>query len=222
MKFGKMFLFFFLFVLIFPIASYAGQLEDGVKAFYGEDYETAYKMLYPLAEQGDATAQDCVGTMYCEGLGVEKDEMIAAGWYEKSAEQGYAQAQNALGAMYINGIGVEPDRQKGLNYITKAAVQGLEIAKQNAYALYYEEAQAGNIPALHNVAYMCLNGWGGEADPQNCMQLLEVAAQNGYTKSATALSQIYSSGKFGVEPDAEKAEFWKNFAENPPETPATN
>jgi TPR repeat protein len=209
-------------LLTIPIASIAGQLEDGTAAMDREDYQTAYKLLYPLAEQGDAAAQDCVAAMYCEGLGIEKDEALAASWYEKAAEQGYAQAQNALGAMYVNGVGVEQDAQKGLSYIVKAAQQGLEVAQQNAYALYYEEAQNGNIGALHNVAYMCLKGWGGEAEPQNCMKLLEVAAQNGYTKSASALSQIYTKGMFGVDPDEEKASFWKNFANNPPEVPATN
>lgn len=222
MKSGKVFLFSVLLLLIFPIASNAGQLEDGTAAMDRADYQTAYKLLYPLAEQGNAAAQDCIGEMYCEGLGVEKDEVQAVSWYQKSADQGYAKAQNALGAMYINGLGVEQDRQKGLDYITKAAQQGLDVARQNAYAIYYEEAQSGNIPALHNVAYMCLHGWGGEADPQSCMKLLEVAAQNGYTKSANALAQIYANGKFGVEPDEEKAEFWNNFAENPPEAPDTN
>jgi TPR repeat protein len=211
-----------MFAVIFPMASNAGQLEDGVKSFYGKDYQNAYKLLYPLAEQGEASAQDCIAAMYCEGLGVEKDEATAATWYEKAAEQGYAQAQNAIGAMYVNGVGVEVDRQKGLSYITKAAVQGLEVAQLNAYQLYYQEAQDGNIPALHNVAYMCLNGWGGEAEPQSCMKLLEVAATNGYSKSAKALSLIYAKGKFGVEPDEEKAALWEKIAENPPEEPAAN
>jgi TPR repeat protein len=222
MKPGKMFLFFIMLAVIFPIAAYAGQLEDGTAAMDSGDYQTAYKLLYPLAEQGDPAAQDCIGAMYCEGLGVEKDEAVAVSWYEKSADQGYAEAQNALGAMYVNGLGVEQDVQKGLAYIVKAARQGLEVAQQNAYALYYEEAQSGNVGALHNVAYMCLKGWGGEADAQNCMKLLEVAASNGYAKSASALSQIYTKGMFGVEPDEEKAAFWKNFAENPPEAPAEN
>lgn len=222
MKFGKMFVLFILLAVIFPIASYAGQLEDGTAAMDSGDYQTAYKLLFPLAEQGDAAAQDCIGAMYSEGLGVEKDETMAATWFEKSAEQGYAQAQNALGAMYVNGIGVEPDAQKGLSYIVKAARQGLLVAQQNAYTIYYKEAQNGNFGAMHNVAYMCLKGWGGEADSESCMKLLEVAAQNGYTKSASALSQIYTKGMFGVEPNEEKAAFWKNFAENPPEAPASN
>jgi TPR repeat protein len=222
MKFSKVFLFFLFISVLFPIALNAGQIEDGTAAMDRGDYQTAYQLMYPLAEQGDATAQDCIGAMYCDGLGVEKDEVEAAKWYEKSANQGNAQAMNALGAMYVNGVGVEQDRQKGLSYITKAAQSGLEVAKQNAYTLYYEEAQAGNIPALHNVAYMCLHGWGGEADPHDCMKLLEVAAQNGYTKSAKALARIYTKGEFGVESDVEKAAVWEKLAEKPAEEPAAN
>jgi TPR repeat protein len=222
MKVGKVILCFLMTALIFPMASNAGQLEDGVNAYEGKNYQEAYKLLYPLAEQGDATAQDCIGAMYCEGLGVEKDEATAAVWYEKAAEQGFADAQNAIGAMYVNGVGVEQDRQKGLSYITKAAVQGLEVAQMNAYQLYYAEAKEGNIPALHNVAYMCLNGWGGDAEPQSCMKLLEVAATNGYSKSAKALSKIYANGKYGVEADEEKAALWDNFVANSPQDAAAN
>lgn len=222
MKLGKLIFFSIVLAVVLPMTALAGQLEDGTAAMESGSYQKAYKLLYPLAEQGDAAAQDCIAAMYCEGLGVEKDEVLGASWYQKAAEQGYAQAQNAIGAMYVNGIGVEQDVNKGLAFIVAAAKQGLDVAKQNAYALYYEEAQSGNVGALHNVAYMCLKGWGGEADPQNCMKLLEVAAQNGFKKSAIALHNIYTEGQFGVEKNAEKAELWGNFLENLSEVQAVN
>jgi uncharacterized protein len=202
------------------MASYAGQLEDGTAAMKNGDYELAYKLLYPLAVDGNATAQDCVGTMLCEGLGVGKDEIQARSWYEKAADQGFAKSQYALGTMYVNGQGVEKDLPKGLSYIVKAAQQGLVTAQQDAYTLYYKEAQDGNAGAFHNVAYMCLNGWAGEVNPYDCAKLLETAAQSGFTKSASALAEIYSEGKYGIKPDKEKAAYWKNYAENPPKTPA--
>lgn len=224
MKFFKLVLFFFLLCVVFPVASNAGQLEDGTAAMENGDYTRAYELLFPLAEEGDPAAQDCVGAMLCEGLGVDKDEIQAFKWYEKSAEQGYAQAQNALGAMYVNGQGVEKDIQAGLRYIVKAAQQGLAVAQQNAYALYYDEAQNGNIPAFHNVAYMCLNGWAGDTDPENCMKLLQLAAQNGYEKSAQALAKIYAEGKYGVTPDEEMAAYWNDYEPPAPEAeePAVN
>lgn len=224
MKFFKLVLLFSLLCMVFPMAAIAGQLEDGTAAMESGDYKMAYELLYPLAEEGDPAAQDCIGTLLCEGLGVSKDELMAVSWYEKSAEQGYAKAQNSLGAMYVNGLGVEKDVQKGLSYIVKAAQQGLVVAQQNAYALYYDEAQNGNVPAFHNVAYMCLMGWAGDTDPQNCMKLLEIAAQNGYQKSAKALSKIYAEGKYGITTDEEMAAYWQNYEPPAPdaETPAIN
>ncbi len=222
MKSGKFFLFFLLACMVFPLSSYAGALEDGTAAMKSGDYQTAYKLLYPLAEQGNASAQNCIGSMLCEGLGVEKDEAQAVSWYQKAADQGDLEASNALGVMYVNGQGVEKDMQKGLHYIVIAAEKGFKAAQKNAYALYYEEAQKGNVGAFHNVAIMCLDGWAGDVDPNKCIKLLEVAAENGHTKSAGALSQIYSKGMFGIQTDAQKAAYWKNIAENPPTPPAAD
>jgi len=36
------------------------------------------------------------------------------------------------------------------------------------------------------------------------------------------LSKIYLKGMFGVDQDEEKADFWKNYAENPPEVVESN
>lgn len=176
MKLNKILLFFLFLFFVFPILSSAGQLEDAKAAIENEDFEQAYELLCPLAEEGNADAQ------------------------------------NSLGLLLVNGLGVEQDSTKGLSLIMKAATQGHEEAKINAYALCYQEAQQGNLGAMHNVAYMCLNGWAGENDPLNCIKLLEVAASNGYVKSANALSQIYEKGMFGMAPDEEKASYWSNLA----------
>lgn len=165
-----------LFCFVFPILSNAGQLEDATAAIGNEDYEKAYELLCPLAEDGNA------------------------------------EAQNKLGLLYINGMGVEEDATKGLSLIMKAASQGHEEARANAYLLCYAEAQEGDVKALYNVGIMCLNGWAGENDPNNCIKLLEAAANNGHTRSASALSQIYEKGRFGITPDEEQASYWSNLA----------
>ena len=204
----------------FPMVSHAGPLEDGAAAMKSGDYRRAYQLLYPLAEEGDAAAQDYIGTIFCEGLGVGMDERTAVSWYEKSAAQGYAKAQYALGVMYVNGRGVEKNEKKGISLITEAGQQGLVTAKQDAYGYYLKMAQDGNVVATHNVAYMCLKGWAGEVSPHKCVALLETAAKDGFAKSAYALSQVYSEGLYGVEKDEEKAAYWKDYADNLTETPA--
>ena len=50
--------------------------ENAADAFEREDYETAYKLILPLAEQGDAYAQFNLGLMYRNGLGVPPCEPL--------------------------------------------------------------------------------------------------------------------------------------------------
>lgn len=50
------------------------------------------KSLLVAAEQGDATAQFDLGTMYEHGSGVSKDDVEAVEWYRKAKELGDADA----------------------------------------------------------------------------------------------------------------------------------
>ena len=65
-------------------------------------YATAYHLIRPLAELGNAVAQNKLGVMYNYGWGVPRDYERAAAWYRKAAAQGDAVAeinlQNLLGA----------------------------------------------------------------------------------------------------------------------------
>ena len=58
------------------------------------------------AEQGDAGAQFCLGSMYANGMVVLQDDAEAVTWYRLAAEQGNVDAQLNLGSMYANGEGV--------------------------------------------------------------------------------------------------------------------
>ena len=82
--------------------------ENAVETLEREDYETAYKLFLPLAEQGDAGAQFNLGGMYDNGQGVPQDYEEAEKWWRLSAEQGHTKAQFNLGLMYHNGQGVPP------------------------------------------------------------------------------------------------------------------
>ncbi len=47
-----------------------------------------------------------LGWSYDNGIGVEKNNSEAIGWYQKAAQQGNPQAQLNLGLKYENGVGV--------------------------------------------------------------------------------------------------------------------
>jgi hypothetical protein len=124
-----------------------------------------------------------------------------------------AEAQTLLGALYINGQGVEKDETKGLSLIMKAATQGYGPARQRALNLHVDLAKQGDATAMYNVGYMCLHGWGGEQDANECLEWLETSAKLGHTRSAKVLSSIYTKGSFGITPDKEEASYWRNMVE---------
>lgn len=74
--------------------------EAAMEAYKKADYAAALKELKPLADQGDARAQNTLGWMYREGQGAAKDYNEAIKWFEKAAAQGFAKAINNLGILY--------------------------------------------------------------------------------------------------------------------------
>ena len=69
-----------------PVAS--GPLEDADAAVKKRDYATALRLIRPLAEQGDASAQYNLGVFYDNGLGVPQDKVSAYMWLNLAAAQG--------------------------------------------------------------------------------------------------------------------------------------
>ena len=67
-------------------------LDDPYKNLRVGDWKSAFLLVKPLAEQGDATAQFDLGFMYENGKGVPQDYAEATKWYRKAAAQGNAEA----------------------------------------------------------------------------------------------------------------------------------
>src|SRR3972149_2885164 len=64
-----------LLILLFHISmaasGFGGQFEDATAAYERGDYATAFRLMKPLAEKGDAKAQHNLGVMYDYGRGGE-------------------------------------------------------------------------------------------------------------------------------------------------------
>jgi TPR repeat protein len=104
-----------------PVA--AGPIEEADIAYERCDYKTAFRLLRPLAEQGNAAAQNTLGVLYANGYGVQQDYFKAAAWYRKAAEQGDPNALNNLGIMYDNGHGVPKDYVQARKWYDLAAAR---------------------------------------------------------------------------------------------------
>ncbi|MFD2205603.1 tetratricopeptide repeat protein [Kiloniella antarctica] len=85
----------------FMAPAFSDDLKDAKQAVKHQNYQTAYALYKPLAEQGEVEAQYALGEMYSKGLGAEQDLKAATQWYELAAEQGHLLAQLQAGRIYF-------------------------------------------------------------------------------------------------------------------------
>lgn len=78
--------------LLASVEAWAGDWEDGYAAYMQGDYDTAFRLLKPLAEQDNALAQEMLGVMYQNGQGVQQNYGESQKWYGRAAEQREADA----------------------------------------------------------------------------------------------------------------------------------
>ena len=173
-------------------AMLATQINDAFAAFTRGDYATALRLWRPLAEQGNASAQNNLGELYRTGRGVAQDYAAAGSWYRKAAEQGEALAQTNLGFMYANGLGVAKDYAAEMFWNRKAADQ--------------DSAQA-----QHNLGVMYENGHGVAQDYAAAVHWYRKAAEQGLATAQFNLGLMYFNGQ-GVPQDNVQAHKWFNLA----------
>ena len=104
--------------------SWRADLQKGLDAANRGDYATALRELKPLAEQGNAYAQNNLGSMCDKGIGVPQDNKTAVKWYKLAAKQGDAKAQDSLGRMYRKGLDVRKNYKTSVKWSRLAAEQG--------------------------------------------------------------------------------------------------
>jgi TPR repeat protein len=129
------------------ISAAAGPVDDGITAYHEKDYAKAAEAWTPLAEQGDASAQYYLGTLYAEGKGVAQNDATAFLWFERSAKQGNPNGQYNVGASYAAGTGVPKNYEEAAKWFQRAADQGMVFAQVNLGLLY----AAGNGVPQDNI-----------------------------------------------------------------------
>lgn len=158
-------------ILLMPAFVSAADVKKGLDAYDVGDYETSLSECQPLAEEGDAMAQFCVGRLYANGFGVAMNDDQALNWYGQAADQGHSEAQYNLGIMYANGWGV--------------TMNGVEAGR------YYRlAADNGFIPAIKSIAGLSHSGRGVEQNIAKAYMWFEIAAQLGDFDSEYKRDQI--------------------------------
>jgi uncharacterized protein len=78
---------------------------------------------------GSAWGCACLGGMYYQGVGVEKDYGEALKWFRLAAQAGELAAERLLGVWCENGYGVAQDHAEAARWYGKAAGQGDALAQ---------------------------------------------------------------------------------------------
>jgi hypothetical protein len=171
MKFYKLSCIILLFCFVFPVLSYADQLEDAKTTILNEDFVKAFELLGPLAEENHAEAQFLLGSLYINGQGVEKDDTKGLSWIMKAARQGYDQARLRafsiylelarrgdvsamynLGYMFLNGWGGEQNTDAGIGWLERAARNG-HVHSAKILSGIYAEGKFGITPDENKASF---------------------------------------------------------------------
>jgi len=152
-------------LIILTGAAHAGQLDEAIRRYESGQYPEAAKLLQPLAESGDASAQQRLSIMYFYGRGVPENEERAMHWARRSADKGNLDAMFFIGTMYVFGDEIpktvsDPD---------------LEAAKW-----LFEAASRGHADAEYGLGLLFLAGKGVVQNQEEALKWIGRAAEHGH------------------------------------------
>lgn len=104
---------------------------EGFSAFENGQYARAESILRPHADAGNSDAQNVLGIMYLDGLGVAASDQRAESWFRKAANDGNAAGLYHLGAMiyYQRAAGGVDPYETAKSLLQNAAGQGSDPAR---------------------------------------------------------------------------------------------
>ncbi len=108
-------------------------------------------LLRSAAIKGLGLAQDMLGTILADGVGVERNLTEAVIWFKKAADQGLPEAQYHLALCFEHGRGLDRNAREALRLYRAAAEQNFASAQCNAGAMYL---RGGSIEQDSVLAYV--------------------------------------------------------------------
>jgi TPR repeat protein len=205
-------------------------LASGVAAYEKKEYAVAYRELKPLADKGNAVAQQKVGSMYRDGNGVSQDDGEACKWYSRAATQGNVYALTNMGDCYSDGKAVPQDYKEAVRWYRLAAAKGDEYGLFNLGTMYdngngvtKDKAEAmkwfrlaadrGMDEAQLLIAVAYLNGEGVPQDDKAALKWMRLAADKGNSSAMKNLGVMYENGQGVAKDDAEALKWFRLAAE---------
>jgi len=122
--------------------------------------QESLKWFMRAAGLGDAESQYNAGLALMNGEGVDRDQIAAVELWKKASAQGYPEAECYLGLSYLRGYGVDKNPEEARKLLAKAAMHEVSVAQ-------------------YNLAQMCWEGTGGEANKVESFAWMILAHESG-------------------------------------------
>lgn len=201
---------------------------DVQKVGFPEFYEKGIKYLNECEAQGICEAYLNLGSVYFDGIAVQKDAKRAFEYFQKAIENGLYGGYVNIGKCYFEGSGVRQDYKKAFKNFEIAAQKGFaagcygvalcyQLGKgtrknMEKAADYYQKAANQNLAVAEtNLAQLYLNGTGVNKDLRKAYDLFLKAAQDGDPSGYANVGTMYHSGQY-VNKDVDKAIEYYNKA----------
>lgn len=116
------------------------------------NYGEVHRLCEKAAKMHSSPGAFCMGQLYEQGLGVERDISKAAKWFSDAANMGLAAGALRVGQMYLNGEGFKLDKISAYEFIYIASTADLPQAKRERERLEKEltpnELEKGKAKAV--------------------------------------------------------------------------
>ncbi|QHI69877.1 tetratricopeptide repeat protein [Tichowtungia aerotolerans] len=175
-----------------------------------EDFVEAFDLYSKSAGAGYAEAQFALASMYEDGIGVDRDLVMAAKWYEKAARNGVADALCKVGdaefasaVRWFGKASLTPDDEMAQFDSMKHYKRDLS----SAIASYRKAAAGGSAGAQYMLGRLHASGEGVVKDFDQALEFYKQAAGQNHADALFYIGLMYHAG-LGISPNAEKAIFF--------------
>lgn len=190
-----------------------------LNAYSDRNWAAALPACTREASAGNQSAQRNLGSIYDQGLGVNKDPAQAVLWFRKAADTGNRDAIFQLATMYEQGRGVPQDQKQAFDWFRKAALlgdgdsqvklgrayldgKGVDRNEGEASAWFQRAADQGNLYALNRLGAMYAEGKGVHKDEARGVKLFQAAAAKNDAQGQFNLAAMYAKGRGVAKSDS--------------------
>lgn len=190
----------------------AKQFHQAAGLFAQGRYPEAAAALAPAAEQGDREAQNLLGIMYLNALGVQQTPSQAAALFGMAAASGLKEAHYNFSNLLYNGLGIKRDEALAQEHLIQAGRAGHRPALRALGYLYHllgnrepqwarlstdcfrSAADAGDPLSKYTLGLRAQRGDGAEQDLSVAAYWFRAAAQDGVYLASARLAELQSMG----------------------------